>query len=198
MQLLIKRLIDISASAALLLCLSPLLLVLAVLIQAKLGSPVLFRQTRIGKGEKPFTLVKFRSMRDGEGDDEARLNAFGNWLRGMSLDELPELWNVLKGDMSLIGPRPLLPEYLPFYTTEEKLRHALRPGLTGLAQISGRNALGWNERLARDVQYVRDFSLALDARIVWRTLAIVLQRQGISATGHATMQRLDDERRKAA
>lgn len=195
MQMLIKRLADIIFSAFGLLVIAPVLLVLAVLVHRNLGSPVLFCQQRIGKHERPFTLVKFRSMRDGEDEDAARLNNFGVWLRSNSFDELPELWNVLKGDMSLVGPRPLLPEYLPFYTEHEKIRHHVRPGLTGLAQVSGRNALSWDQRLALDVQYVQNFSLKLDLQIIWRTVLAVLQRRGISAEGHATMQRLDEVRK---
>lgn len=201
MQHAIKRLIDLLAASVLLLLASPLLLVLFVLVRVKLGAPVLFRQRRIGLNEHPFDLIKFRTMtdaRDASGNllpDEARLTPFGSWLRATSLDELPELWNIVTGRMSLVGPRPLLPEYLPYYTTEEKTRHQVRPGITGWAQVNGRNALGWNERLALDADYVRRFSLWLDIEILWRTVMVVLQRDGISAEGHATMQRLDDARK---
>lgn len=201
MQRFIKRLIDILAAASLLLLALPLLLLLALLVRTKLGSPIFFRQTRIGQHTRPFAMLKFRTMtdaRDTHGTpmpDSERLTAFGNFLRSTSLDELPELWNILTGKMSLVGPRPLLPEYLPYYTPQEQTRHAMRPGITGLAQVSGRNALGWNERLALDVQYVQRFSLALDAHILWRTVMVVLQREGISAEGQATMERLDVARK---
>ncbi|MES2983798.1 MAG: sugar transferase [Pseudomonadota bacterium] len=202
MDFIIKRMVDIAVAGGLLLVLSPLLLVLAVLVRLRLGAPIFFTQTRIGRGEAPFTLIKFRTMTDARGSDGAllgddvRLTAFGRWLRATSLDELPELWNILMGDMSLVGPRPLLPEYLPFYSEAEKLRHRMRPGITGLAQVNGRNAIGWDARLALDAAYVQNFSIAADARILWHTIAVVLQREGISADGHVTMQRLDIERSK--
>jgi lipopolysaccharide/colanic/teichoic acid biosynthesis glycosyltransferase len=192
----LKRVLDIVVAASLLVVLAPLLLVLAALVRLKLGAPIFFRQTRIGRDERPFRLIKFRTMRDGAGSDADRLTPFGAWLRATSLDELPELWNILTGRMSLVGPRPLLPEYLPFYTEAEKVRHRMRPGVTGLAQVNGRNALSWDARLALDAEYVKDFSLIADMRILWRTVAVVLQREGISAAGHVTMQRLDVERAK--
>lgn len=198
MQLLAKRLIDFFAAGFALLALWPILLVLAVLVHVRLGSPVLFRQTRIGKHEEPFTMLKFRTMRVGDGPDHERLTQFGSLLRATSLDELPELWNIFVGDMSFIGPRPLLPEYLPHYTARERTRHSMRPGITGLAQVSGRNALGWNNRLEKDAEYVEQFSLKRDAWILWRTVMVVFQREGITAEGHVTMGRLDDERKNAA
>ncbi len=198
MQLLIKRVIDIAASGFALLALWPVMLIIAILVHVKLGSPVLFRQTRIGRHDEPFTMLKFRSMRVGDAPDEERLTRFGSLLRATSLDELPELWNIFVGDMSLIGPRPLLPEYLPHYTARERTRHTMRPGITGLAQVSGRNALGWTARLEKDAEYVENFSLKLDAQILWRTFMVVFQREGISAEGHVTMRRFDDERRNVA
>ncbi|MFM9889419.1 MAG: sugar transferase [Rickettsiales bacterium] len=203
MQRFLKRCVDFVMALTLLQILWPLLLLLALLVRLKLGAPVLFRQTRIGLGEKPFDLIKFRTMtsaRDATGTllpDAERLTAFGRWLRATSLDELPELWNILTGRMSLVGPRPLLPEYLPFYRGDEPLRHTVRPGITGLAQVKGRNALSWDARLALDVEYVQRFSLALDVWILWRTIAVVLQRDGVAAEGQATMHRLVDERRNA-
>jgi lipopolysaccharide/colanic/teichoic acid biosynthesis glycosyltransferase len=163
-----------------------------------LGAPVLFCQQRPGKGGRMFMLYKFRSMRDAQDgagnllDDAQRLPAFGRWLRSTSLDELPELWNILKGDMSLIGPRPLLPEYLPFYSATEQRRHDVTPGLTGWAQIKGRNALSWDERLALDVWYVDHWSLWLDLKIILATFGVVFSRHGVQAKGHATMPRFDD------
>lgn len=160
--------------------LSPVLLVLCVLVRVKLGSPVLFRQERPGKNEKIFTLCKFRTMTD-EKDvdgkllpDAVRLTKFGKFLRATSLDELPELFNILKGDMSIIGPRPLLVSYLPYYTEREKLRHTVRPGLTGLAQASGRNFLDWDRRLEKDVEYVEHLSFGMDLKVLWMTVQTVL------------------------
>lgn len=189
----IKRGIDIAASVLLLIVLSPLMLTLAVLVWRKLGRPVLFRQVRPGLHGKPFVMYKFRTMtdaRDAQGNllpDSERLTPFGKWLRATSLDELPELFNVLKGDMSLVGPRPLLMEYLERYTPEQARRHEVKPGITGWAQIHGRNALSWEEKFKLDVWYVDNWSLWLDLKILWRTLWIVLRREGISAEGHATM-----------
>ncbi|MBN8542897.1 MAG: sugar transferase [Alphaproteobacteria bacterium] len=195
MQKLIKRGFDIAVALALGVVLSPVLLALYFLVKSRLGAPVFFTQTRIGMGEKPFTLIKFRTMRDGAGSDAERLTPFGKMLRATSLDELPELWNILTGDMSIVGPRPLLPEYLPYYTEEEKQRHAMRPGITGLAQVCGRNATTWEDRLRYDREYVRDFSLMSDLWILWRTVIVVLKREGISADGHVTMPRFDDYRK---
>lgn len=190
----LKRILDILISLAALLLLAPVLLAIASLVRIKLGAPVLFRQARPGRFGRVFTLWKFRTMtaeRDRQGrlcPDEMRLTPFGRLLRATSLDELPELWNVLRGDMSLVGPRPLLVEYLPRYTREEARRHEVRPGLTGWAQIHGRNATSWEERLRLDVWYVDHRSLGLDIRILWRTLAVAMRREGISAPGEATMQ----------
>ena len=189
----LKRLVDIVASAAVLVVLSPVLAVTALLVRVKLGSPVLFRQVRPGLDERPFGLIKFRSMtdaRDAHGEllpDARRLPPFGRWLRSTSLDELPELWNVLRGDMSLVGPRPLLMQYLPLYSPEQRRRHEVRPGLTGLAQVVGRNALTWDEKFAADVRYVDRQSLWLDLTIIARTVTMILRRDGISAPGEATM-----------
>ena len=194
MDRLLKRLLDISVAMALLILLSPLLLVIALLVRLRLGTPIFFRQQRIGKDERPFRLVKFRTMLPGDAPDDQRLTPFGQWLRETSVDELPELWNILTGRMSLVGPRPLLPEYLPHYSAREQLRHRMRPGITGLAQISGRNAITWDARLELDAQYVEQFSFLNDLKILARTLSVVLGREGISAEGHATMQRLDIER----
>lgn len=171
----------------------PLLGALMVLVRLRLGRPVLFLQQRPGLDGKPFMLVKLRTMtdaRDASGallPDADRLTRFGRWLRATSLDELPELWNVLKGDMSLVGPRPLLMEYLPLYTSEQVRRHAVRPGITGLAQISGRNAITWDEKFRLDTWYVDHHTLTLDLKILMLTLLRVLQRHGISAAGDATM-----------
>lgn len=195
MQKLIKRGFDIAVALSLGLLLAPALLALYFMVKSRLGAPVFFTQTRIGMGERPFTLIKFRTMQDGVENDAERLTPFGKWLRSTSLDELPELWNIIKGDMSLVGPRPLLPEYLPYYTQEEQQRHAMRPGITGLAQICGRNATTWEDRLRYDREYVRDFSVMTDLWILWRTIMIVLKREGIAADGHATMPRLDDYRK---
>ena len=190
-----KRLFDIVISALALVILSPVLLVLAFLVRLRLGSPVLFRQIRPGKDGKPFEMMKFRSMteaRDRHGQllsDAERLPRFGKLLRSTSLDELPELFNVLKGDMSLVGPRPLLMEYLPLYSDEQARRHAVRPGLTGWAQINGRNALSWEEKFAHDIWYVDNRSFWLDVKILYLTFLAVLKRSGVSAEGEATMTR---------
>jgi len=197
MDFILKRSLDIVVSVGILAFLWPILLILAVLVRFKLGSPIFFRQTRIGLGNQPFSMLKFRTMTDARGPDGAlltddvRLTQFGQALRTTSLDELPEIINILKGRMSLVGPRPLLPEYLPFYTETEALRHTVRPGLTGLAQVSGRIAIGWDDRLALDVEYVRNFSFWNDLKILWRTVHVVLGREGVSAEGRATMERLD-------
>ncbi len=189
---LIKAPIDRIAAACGLIALSPALLVLTLVIRRRLGPPALFQQTRIGLNEKPFEFLKFRTMtdeRDASGTllpDAARLTPFGQRLRAASLDELPQLWNVLKGDMSLVGPRPLLPEYLPRYSAEQRRRHQVKPGITGLAQVSGRNALSWREKLALDVQYVDRQGLTLDLRIIRRTIAAVFRREGIHREGHVT------------
>jgi lipopolysaccharide/colanic/teichoic acid biosynthesis glycosyltransferase len=189
----IKRLIDISASVLALICLSPILLLVALLVRTRLGAPVLFRQERPGKMGKPFRMIKFRTMtdrRDADGQlmsDADRLTPFGRWLRTTSLDELPELWNVLRGDMSLIGPRPLLMQYLPLYSKEQWRRHHVRPGVTGWAQVNGRNALSWDEKFALDVWYVDHHNLWIDFKILLLTVRRVIGREGISAAGDATM-----------
>jgi lipopolysaccharide/colanic/teichoic acid biosynthesis glycosyltransferase len=188
-----KRVFDFVAAFLALLLLALPLLALAWLIRRKLGSPVLFCQVRPGLQGRPFTMVKFRTMTDDRGPDGAllpdarRLTPFGRFLRASSLDELPELWNVLKGDMSLVGPRPLLMEYLPLYTPEQARRHEVRPGITGWAQVNGRNAISWANKFALDVWYVDHRSLWLDLQILWRTVRKVLVRDGISAEGEATM-----------
>lgn len=188
-----KRLFDLLlASLALLLLCVPLLFLIWQ-VRRKLGSPVFFRQTRPGLHGKPFKMVKFRTMTDARGSDGQllpdadRLTPFGRFLRASSLDELPELWNVLKGDMSLVGPRPLLVEYLPLYSSEQARRHAVRPGITGWAQVNGRNALSWGDKFKLDVWYVDHGSIWLDIRILWLTVRKVLVREGISAAGEATM-----------
>ncbi|MBS0512580.1 MAG: sugar transferase [Proteobacteria bacterium] len=189
----LKRLVDIVGAAAGLLLLSPVIAVVAWQIRRKLGSPVIFRQTRPGLYGKPFQMVKFRTMRDAIGPDgqplpdSERMTSFGSFLRSASLDELPELWNVLKGDMSLVGPRPLLMEYLPLYSTEQARRHEVRPGVTGWAQINGRNALSWEEKFGLDVWYVDHQSFWLDLQIIFLTVKKVFIKDGISADGHATM-----------
>ena len=183
----VKRTVDVVASAVSLAVAAVPMAVLAALIRRDLGSPVLFRQVRPGRDARPFTLIKFRTMRDGEGDDEERLTDLGRFLRSTSLDELPELWNVLRGDMSLVGPRPLLTRYLPLYSTRQARRHEVRPGLTGLAQVEGRNSLDWEERFELDVRYVDTWSFPGDVVIILRTVWSVVRRDGISAEGHATM-----------
>ena len=188
-----KRLFDFLMALFGLALLSPVLAILAWQIRKKLGSPVLFRQTRPGLNGEPFQMVKFRTMRDAIGPDgqslpdSERMTPFGSFLRSASLDELPELWNVLKGDMSLVGPRPLLMEYLPLYSPEQARRHEVRPGVTGWAQINGRNALSWDEKFAMDVWYVDNRSFWLDVKIIFLTVKKVVIKDGISADGHATM-----------
>ena len=175
----IKRLLDIVISLCGIIVLSPVYLILAILVRTKLGTPVIFKQERPGKDEKIFTLCKFRTMtdkRDESGEllpDAARLTRFGKILRSASLDELPELFNILKGDMSIIGPRPLLVSYLPYYSEQEKKRHSVRPGLTGLAQVSGRNFIDWDRRLQKDVEYVEHLSLGMDIKVIFMTVQTV-------------------------
>lgn len=186
-----KRVFDVIGAVTGLVVLSPVMLILWIVVRIGLGSPVLFRHQRPGRGGAPFVLVKFRTMRaspDAGSSDADRLTRLGRLLRSTSLDELPELWNVLRGDMSLVGPRPLLLEYLPLYSPEQARRHEVRPGITGWAQVHGRNAVDWPERLALDVWYVDHHSLGVDLRILWRTIAQVLSRRGISQPGHVTME----------
>lgn len=182
-----KRLFDLALGVPLLAAAALPMAVVALALWLADGAPVLFRQRRPGLGGRAFTLVKFRTMRAGEGSDEERLSPLGRIVRTLSLDELPQLWNVVRGDMSLVGPRPLLPQYLERYTARQMRRHEVPPGITGLAQVEGRNALTWEERFELDVRYVEQRSLALDARILLRTVAAVLARRGVSAAGHATM-----------
>ena len=191
----VKRLLDIVLSAAALVVLSPILAVTAVLVRAKLGSPVIFRQERPGKNEKIFTLHKFRTMRDARDkngellSDGERMTKFGDKLRSLSIDELPELYDILRGKMSIVGPRPLLVEYLDCYTEEEHHRHDVLPGLTGLAQVNGRNAVSWEKRFEYDLEYVNSISFITDVKIIVRTVLCVLRREGISAEGSATMEK---------
>ena len=198
----VKRPLDFLIALLGLLLLSPLFLLLALLIRLKLGSPVLFTQERPGRGEKIFRLCKFRTMtdaRDEKGEllpDGERLTGFGSFLRSSSLDELPELLNILRGDMALIGPRPLLVRYLPWYTQEERLRHAVRPGLTGLAQVSGRNLLGWDRRLALDAAYVKRITFWGDLKIVGKTVWKVFRREDVSVDTDRTERYLDEERQQ--
>ena len=196
-----KRLFDFLVALLALVLLALPLLLLALLVRRKLGSPVLFRQVRPGLRGQPFEMVKFRTMTDARGADGAllpdavRLTPFGRFLRVSSLDELPELWNVLKGEMSLVGPRPLLMEYVPLYSAEQYRRHEVRPGVTGWAQVNGRNAISWEEKFKLDVWYVEHQSLALDMKILWLTVKKVLLRDGISAAGEATMAKFTGDQK---
>ena len=191
----LKRSADVCLAALGLIVTAPALLTLAIAVKVRLGSPVFFVQTRPGLREQPFRMVKLRTMRnayDANGQplpDGARLTAFGRFLRSTSLDELPELWNVLKGDMSLVGPRPLLTEYLDLYTPAQRRRHDVRPGITGLAQVNGRNAITWDEKFAFDLDYVRSYSFGGDAAILLRTLRQVITRRGITQPGHVSAER---------
>lgn len=195
-----KRVFDLCLVLLALTGLSLPLLLLAWVVRLKLGRPVFFRQVRPGLYGQPFEMVKFRTMTDERGPDGGllpdamRLTPFGRWLRASSLDELPELWNVLKGDMSLVGPRPLLMEYLPLYSPEQARRHEVRPGITGWAQVNGRNAISWEQKFALDVWYVDNHSLWLDIKILWLTVKKVLVRDGISAAGEATMPKFTGSR----
>lgn len=197
----IKRLLDMILSLIALIVLSPVFLIVAVLVRIKLGSPVIFHQKRPGYQEKIFKLCKFRTMteaKDAEGNllpDAERLTPLGNFLRKTSLDELPELWNILKGDMSIVGPRPLLVGYLPYYTKKEQLRHSVRPGLTGLAQVSGRNFIAWDERLAKDVEYVQNISFLTDIKILWKTVMVVLKKDDVAVETDSVEGFLWDERK---
>lgn len=197
----IKRLFDITSTLFGLMLLWPLILLLVVLVRIKLGSPVFFRQQRPGRQGRPFMMIKFRTMTDARNSvgnllpDAARLTPFGRFLRSSSLDELPELFNVLKGEMSLVGPRPLLMEYLPLYSTEQARRHELKPGITGWAQINGRNAISWEEKFKLDVWYVDNRSFWFDLKILWLTVKKVFVREGISQAGQATMEKFQGSTR---
>lgn len=193
----IKRLIDIIISVSGLIILFPIILLLIILVYFKLGSPVFFVQERVGKNNKVFKMIKFRTMKDikdknGEVlSDEERLTSFGKMLRSLSLDELPELINIIKGDMSIVGPRPLLKEYIPLYSDEQIRRHNVLPGLTGWAQINGRNAISWTEKFKLDIWYVENWSLLLDIKIFFLTILKVIKREGISQEGNATMEKFN-------
>lgn len=195
-----KRTFDILVAGLACALLAPVIMLIALLVAVKLGSPIIFRQQRPGLRGKPFIMNKFRTMRDSRDPDgnlrpdAERLTSFGRWLRSTSLDELPSLWNVLVGDMSLVGPRPLLMEYMPLYSAEQARRHDCRPGLTGWAQINGRNAIDWEQKFALDVWYVDNRSFWLDLRILWFTLVKIVQRDGISAAGEATMSKFTGNR----
>ncbi|MBQ8043151.1 MAG: sugar transferase [Clostridia bacterium] len=190
----VKRILDVVLSTIALIILSPVLLVIAILVRIKHGSPVIFKQDRPGKDEKIFKLYKFRTMtneKDENGNllpDDKRLTKFGKMLRSTSLDELPELINIIKGDMSIVGPRPLLVEYLPLYNEEQKHRHDVRPGLTGYAQVRGRNLVDWEDRFKLDVEYVKNVSFKMDIKVVIDTVKVVFKREGISQEGNATME----------
>jgi lipopolysaccharide/colanic/teichoic acid biosynthesis glycosyltransferase len=195
-----KRAFDMVLAAVALAVLSPELLIVALAVRLGLGRPVLFRQVRPGRDGRPFELLKFRTMRDACDREERplpdveRLTELGKFLRRTSLDELPELWNVLRGDMSLVGPRPLLMEYLPLYSAEQARRHEVRPGVTGLVQVSGRNALTWEEKFRLDVEYVEHYSLTLDMKLLVQTVRAVVTAHGVSAKGSATMPRFTGSR----
>ena len=197
-----KRLLDLALTLPAVIVFSPILLAAALLVRVRLGSPVLFKQIRPGLREELFAIYKFRTMTDARDDngellpDAQRLTRFGAILRKSSIDELPELFNVLKGDMSLVGPRPLLVKYLPYYTSRERLRHTIRPGLTGLAQISGRNYLPWDERLEMDVRYVEDMSLCLDIKIIIRTFFQVIKAKNVTPLPGTVCNMLSDDREK--
>lgn len=189
-----KRFFDIVFSLLALIVLSPLLFIIALLVRIKLGSPVIFKQERPGLNEKIFTLYKFRTMTDKKDEkgnllpDSERLTSFGKWLRSTSLDELPELWNILKGEMSIVGPRPLLVKYLPRYKDEQRRRHLVRPGLTGLAQVNGRNTISWEEKFSLDSEYVNSLSFFMDTKIILQSVKEVFFRKGISSENSATME----------
>lgn len=198
----VKRILDFTLSLLALIVLSPIMLILYILVRIKLGNPVIFKQMRPGKDEKIFKLYKFRTMTDEKDEqgnllpDEQRLTKFGKFLRSTSLDELPELINIIKGDMAIVGPRPLLVEYLEYYTEEEKHRHDVRPGLTGLAQVSGRNSLTWEEKFKQDIEYINYLTFKNDVKIIFMTIGKVFKREGISQDGEATMENLKEARSK--
>ncbi|HAZ0920138.1 TPA: sugar transferase [Enterococcus faecium] len=187
--------LDILLSGIALIVLSPIILIVGILVRIKLGSPIIFKQERPGKSEKIFSMYKFRTMtdeRDHNGEylpDEIRLTKFGKMLRATSLDELPELWNILKGDMSIVGPRPLLVEYLPLYSERQRKRHNVRPGLTGLAQVNGRNAISWQEKFEYDYLYIEDYSFTKDINIIWHTIKKVLKHDGITSNSSVTNEK---------
>lgn len=193
----VKRILDFTLSLLALIVLSPIMLILYILVRIKLGNPVIFKQMRPGKNEKIFKLYKFRTMTDEKDEqgnllpDEQRLTKFGKFLRSTSLDELPELINIIKGDMAIVGPRPLLVQYLEFYNEEQKHRHDVRPGLTGLAQVSGRNSITWEEKFKQDIEYINHLTFKNDVKIIFMTIGKVFKREGISQDGEATMERFD-------
>lgn len=193
----LKRLMDVVCAGVGLVVLSPVLLALWLLVRSRMGTPALFRQIRPGLNGRPFEMIKFRTMRDATGtdglplSDAQRLTPFGRWLRATSLDELPELWNVMIGDMSLVGPRPLLLEYLPLYSPEQARRHEVRPGVTGWAQVNGRNAVSWEKKFKMDVWYVDRHTILLDLKIIFMTVGRILKRDGISAPGSATAEKFE-------
>lgn len=199
----IKRILDLILSLMALIVLMPLMIIIGILVRINLGSPIIFKQKRPGKNEKIFTLYKFRTMtdkRDIDGNllpDEYRLTKFGKFLRSTSLDELPELINIIKGDMAIVGPRPLLVEYLPYYTEEEKHRHDVRPGLTGLAQVNGRNVLQWEERFSFDLQYVKNITFKNDMTIIFKTIGKVIKKEDILVGKQQILLDLDEERKNA-
>ena len=194
-QLFGKRILDILLSGIALIVLSPIILIVGFLVRIKLGSPIIFKQERPGKSEKIFSMYKFRTMtdeRDHNGEylpDEIRLTKFGKMLRATSLDELPELWNILKGDMSIVGPRPLLVEYLPIYSEKQRKRHNVRPELTGLAQVNGRNAISWKAKFEYDYLYIEDYSFTKDINIIWHTIKKVLKHDGITSNSSVTNEK---------
>ena len=198
----IKRILDLILSLMALILLMPLMLIIGILVAINLGTPIIFKQKRPGKDEKIFTLYKFRTMTDEKDErgkllpDSQRLTKFGKFLRSTSLDELPELINILKGDMSIVGPRPLLVEYLKLYNEEQKHRHDVRPGLTGLAQTSGRNAITWEEKFEKDIEYVHNISFIGDVKIIIKTAIKVFKREGISGTNSDTMQKFEGNKEK--
>lgn len=193
----IKRMLDFILSLIALIVLSPLMIIIGILVRIKLGRPVIFKQKRPGKDEKIFTLYKFRTMTDEKDEqgnllaDEKRLTKFGKFLRSTSLDELPELWNILKGEMAIVGPRPLLVEYLPLYNEEQKHRHDIKPGLTGLAQITGRNAIQWEEKFKEDIEYVNNITFIQDTKIILKTFIKVFKKDGINQEGNATIRKFE-------
>lgn len=196
----VKRILDFTLSLFALILLSPVMIILYILVRIKLGKPVLFKQMRPGKDEKIFKLYKFRTMTDEKDEhgkllpDEKRLTKFGKFLRSTSLDELPELLNIIKGDMAIVGPRPLLVEYLEYYNEEEKHRHDVRPGLTGLAQVNGRNSISWEQKFQQDIEYINDLTFINDMKIILKTVGKVFKREGITQQGEATMERFDVSR----